>query len=69
MESKVEFQVRIRREHPERFLNKEQQKARVGSINKALSKAKEPTKEEIQKHNQGGFYKHGKFHNNRAYNE
>lgn len=44
-------------------------KERNTSINKALTNAKEPNKEEIHKHNQGGFHKHGKFHRNRAYSE
>lgn len=44
-------------------------KQRSISINRALSKYKEPTEEERKKHNQGRFYSHGKFHYNRAYND
>lgn len=69
MESKAEFQARVRKEHPERFLNDAQRKARTISINKAIGKAKAPTPEEEKAHNQGGFWKYGKFHRNRAYNE
>jgi hypothetical protein len=68
-ESKEQFMARVRAKHPERFLNKEEHKARTLSINKALAKHKELSKEEIVKHNQGGFYKYGKFHHNRAYND